>query len=232
MTRAVLGIDIAKDTFAVALLHDSHCEQASFPNTSAGMQKLLIWLRKRKLTHVHACMEATGTYGEALALTLYQAGHVVSVVNPARIAAEASSQLARNKTDAVDAQLIARFCLKEEPRAWTPPTPEMRGLRALVRHLADLQAMRQAEANRLQAGNHPAAVQQTLEEHLAFLAQQIDQLRQQIDAHIESHPDLKRQRDLLVSIKGIGRRTAALSSTSSMPERTTAIASSASTAAT
>jgi transposase len=53
-------------------------------------------------------------------------------------------------------------------------------------------------------------VQQTLEDHLAFLAQQIDQLRQQIDAHIARHPDLKRQRDLLVSIKGIGRRTAAL----------------------
>jgi transposase len=68
-----------------------------------------------------------------ISLTLYQAGHLVSVVNPARIAAYANSQLARNKTDAVDAQLIARFCLKEEPRATTPPTPEVRDLRALVR---------------------------------------------------------------------------------------------------
>jgi transposase len=210
MLRAVLGIDIAKDTFAVALLHDSCCEQASFPNTPNGMQKLLSWLRKRKIGQVHACMEATGTYGEALALTLYQAGHVVSVVNPARIAAYAKSQLARNKTDPMDAQLIARFCLKEEPRAWTPPTPEVRELREMVRHLDDLQAMGQAEANRLHASTHPQAVQQALEEHLAFLSQQIEQLRQQIDAHIACHPDLKRQRDLLVSIKGIGRRTAAL----------------------
>src|SRR5438552_6759146 len=155
MTHAILGIDIAKDTFAVALLHDTHCEQGSFPNTTAGMQKLLTWLKGRKVAHVHACMEATGTYGEALALTLYEAGHTVSVVNPARIAAYAKSQLARNKTGAVDAQLIARFCLKEEPPAWSPPTPEIRDLRALVRHLEDLQAMRQAEANRLQPGSHP-----------------------------------------------------------------------------
>jgi len=210
MTPAVLGIDIAKDTFAVALLHNSHCEQAAFSNTPSGMHKLLTWLKGRKGAHLHACMEATGTYGEALALFLYQVGHTVSVVNPARIAAYAKSQLARNKTDGVDAQLIARFCLKEEPRAWTPPTPEVRDLRALVRHLADLQAIRQAEANRLQAGSHPQAVQQTLEDHLAFLAEQIDQLRQQIDAHIDSHPDLKRQCALLVSIKGSGRRTAAL----------------------
>jgi len=82
---------------------------------------MLTWLRKRKLAQVHACMEATGAYGEALALALHEAGHTVSVVNPARIAAYAKSQLARNKTDAVDAQLIARFCLKEEPPAWSHP---------------------------------------------------------------------------------------------------------------
>lgn len=86
----------------------------------------------------------------------------------------------------------------------------MHDLRALVRHLEDLQAMRQAEANRLQAGTHPALVQQALNEHLTFLSQQIAQLRIQIDAHIDQHPELRRQRDLLVSIKGIGQRTAAL----------------------
>ena len=80
----------------------------------------------------------------------------------------------------------------------------------MVRHLDDLQAMRQAEANRLQASTHPQAVQQALEDHLAFLSQQIEQLRQQIDAHIACHADLKRQRDLLFRIKGIGQRTAAL----------------------
>ena len=209
MTHAVLGIDIAKETVAVALLQDTRLEQATFPNTPDGATKLLTWLHKRKLTHVHACMEATGAYGEALALALHDAGHIVSVVNPARIAAYAKSQLARNKTDAVDAQLIARFCQKEEPPAWTPPAPEIRDLRALVRYLADLQVMRQAEANRLQAGSHPAAVQQALKEHLAFLAQQIEAVDTQINSHISQHPELRRQRDLLISIKGIGPRTAA-----------------------
>jgi transposase len=210
MTRTVLGIDIAKETVAVALLDGTRLEPATFPNTPEGAVKVLTWLDKRKVAHVHACMEATGTYGEALALALHEAGHTVSVINPARIAAYAKSQLARNKTDAVDAQLIARFCLKEEPPAWIPPAPEVRDLRALVRYLADLQAMRQAEANRRQAGSHPAVVQHALEDHLAFLSQQIAQVHTQIDAHIDQHPELRRQRDLLVSIKGIGERTAAL----------------------
>jgi transposase len=210
MLQTVLGIDIAKDTLAVALLSAKGLEQASFANTPQGAAKLLVWLTKRKVVQVHACMEATGTYGENLALALHQAGHMVSVVNPTRIAAYAKSQLARNKTDAVDAQLIARFCLKEQPRLWTPPAPEVRELRALVRHLEDLQAMRQAEANRMEAQTHPEVVQQALQEHLAFLAQQITRLRAQINEHIKRHPELRRQRDLLVSIKGIGERTAAL----------------------
>ncbi len=210
MTRTVLGIDIAKETVAVALLDGTRLEPATFPNTPEGAVKVLNWLHKRKVAHVHACMEATGTYGEVLALALHEAGHTVSVVNPARIAAYAKSQLARNKTDALDAQLIARFCLKEEPPVWTPPAPQVRDLRALVRYLEDLQAMRQAEANRLQAGTHPEAVQQALHDHLAFLDQQIAQVHTQIAAHIDQHPELRRQRDLLVSIKGIGERTAAL----------------------
>ena len=134
MTSAIVGIDIAKDILDVALLVDNHLEQTTVANTSEGTTKLLSWLRKHKVNHVHACMEATGTYGEALALALHDAGHSVSVVNPARIAAYAKSHLARNKTDALDAQLIARFCLKEEPPPWKPPHPNC----AICAHLCTI----------------------------------------------------------------------------------------------
>jgi transposase len=137
------------------------------------------------------------------------AGHRVSVVNPAQIAAYAKSQLARNKTDAADAALIARFCQKEQPRAWTPPAPEILSLRSLVRHLDALQQMRQQEANRLEPASIAEMVRVTIQAHLAFLDAQITQVTAQIDAHIEAHADLRHQRDLLVSIKGIGPRTAA-----------------------
>lgn len=209
MPGAVLGIDVAKDTVAVALLTDGQTYQASFPNTADGAAKLLAWLQKRRVGQVHACMEATGSYGEELALALHAAGHLVSVVNPSRIAAYAKSQLARHKTDEVDALLIARFCLKEQPALWTPPRPAVRELRALVRHVDALQAMRRMELNRLQAGQHPPAVAAALQAHLDFLAAQISALQAEIDAHIDADPELKRQCRLLVSIKGIGQRTAA-----------------------
>src|SRR5919199_5624773 len=115
MPIPALGIDVAKDTLAVALLTDGQTSQASFPNTADGAAKLVAWLQKRCVGQVHACLEATGTYGEEVALALHAAGHLVSVVNPSRIAAYAKSQLARHKTDEVDALLIARLCLKEQP---------------------------------------------------------------------------------------------------------------------
>jgi transposase len=209
MQQPVLGIDVAKATLAVCLLLATGTHRSEFANTAVGHQQLLAWLRKHKLTQLQACLEATGTYGEDVALALHEAGHVVSVVNPARIAAYAKSQLARTKTDPSDAALIARFCAKEQPPAWSPPAPEVRELRALVRHLEALRQIRQQEANRLSSGSPSPLVAQAVQEHLAFLDHQITDLIAQIDQHIDKHPDLKEQRDLIATIKGIGPRTAA-----------------------
>jgi transposase len=101
-----------------------------------------------------------------------------------------------------------RYCQREQPAAWQPPAPELRELRALVWHLDTLLQQRQAEHNRLEAGGHPAAVRQAIQAHLTFLSEQIDAVEQQIEEHFEQHPDLKRQRELLDSIKGIAVRTA------------------------
>jgi transposase len=114
-----LGIDISKAKFDIALLRDDgKLRHKVFPNTEAGFQQLSAWLSKHKALPVHACMEATGTYGEALASYLHRAGHLVSVVNPAIIKAFASTLLSRTKTDKRDASLIARYCLQHHPPAW------------------------------------------------------------------------------------------------------------------
>ncbi len=86
-------------------------------NTEEGFENLKQWLAKQGANRVHACCEATGTYSDAIALFLHEQGHVVSVVNPAQIAAYAQSQLSRTKTDALDAKLIARYCEREQPAA-------------------------------------------------------------------------------------------------------------------
>jgi transposase len=128
-----LGIDISKET---ALLSDRGEATKVFPNGQRGFEQLSGWLRNRHVEDVSICMEATGSYGEALALYLHGLGHRVSVVNPARIKAFAQSELLRTKTDAVDAALIARFCKSQAPEPWIPAAsgnPRFTGADAALR---------------------------------------------------------------------------------------------------
>lgn len=213
MDRAV-GIDVSKDSLDVAVWRSGKgVEAARFENAAGGWRSLRHFLKKRQMQGARVCLEATGTYGEAVAEYLYAQGYGVSVVNPARIKAYAASQLQRNKTDQMDATLIADFCRTQEPPLWTPPAPAWRELRALVRHLEDLEADRQRQENRRHALQHSAQpsaqVLSNLEAQLHLLQQQIEQVKTALQAHIDQHPDLKRERDLLVSIKGIGALTAA-----------------------
>jgi transposase len=211
MTEPTLGIDIAKLKFNVCLINPSgKLKHKLFPNTFSGFEQLSEWLSKQGSERVHACMEATGTYGEALALFLYLAGHTVSVTNPAAIKAFAGSRLSRTKTDRVDAELIARFCLAQEPAAWTPLPQEVRELQALVRRLEALIEMRVMEENRLSSGIAVDSVRQSVAELLNHLNEQIKRTEELIRQHINHHPTLKRQSQLLDSIPGIAATTAAL----------------------
>ncbi len=181
-----------------------------FANARHGFEQLVAWLVSHQVGSFHVCLEATGSYGEALALHLHEAGYRVSVVNPAAVKAFAASRLTRTKTDKVDAELIARFCLAQQPEAWQPPLPQVRHLQALVRRLESLVEMRVAEENRLSSGISIDAVSYSLEEHIAYLIKEIKQTELMIRGHIDNHPDLKEQSDLLDSIPGIGQTTAAL----------------------
>ena len=207
----VLGIDVSKLNFDAALLEtstdggsQSRPKHKAFPNTLAGLERLAAWLGDRK---VHACLEATNTYGDALARFLHEKGHTVSVVNPARTKAFAQTQAARAKTDKADAALIARFCHMHQPAPWAPPLPEVAHLQALVRRLDALHEMRQMEKNRRDTA--PATLHTDLDEHIAFLETQIEKTRKAIQDHIDTTPTLKKQGDLLTSIPGIGTTTAA-----------------------
>jgi transposase len=210
-----VGIDVSQDSLDVAIVEtgDKPVHQAQFSNDAAGHKRLHHYLKKRVEQGAAVCLEATGSYGEAVIEYLYEQGYAVSVVNPARIKAYAASQLRRNKTDKLDAALIADFCRTQNPPRWTPPSPAWRELRALVRHLDDLENDRQRQHNRLHALRHSthqaATVQAHLQQQIDLLQQQIEQVKATIQQQIDHHPDLKREHELLISIKGIGDLTAA-----------------------
>lgn len=117
MKHNILGIDISKAKFDVALLASGGQQLAEFTNDAAGFKRLNKWVKRHQARQVHACLEATGRYGEDLALQLYGRGHKVSVVNPLRIKRYAASKLQRNKTDREDAQSHRRLLRHTAPAA-------------------------------------------------------------------------------------------------------------------
>ena len=89
----VLGIDVGKRDLHAVLLQGKRSASKSVPNSGAGIGQLQTWLTNRKIGRLHVCLEATGGWSEEVAIALNEAGHVVSLVNPARIKAFAQSEL-------------------------------------------------------------------------------------------------------------------------------------------
>ena len=205
----ILGIDIAKGKFDVALYSGKELvASGSFENNHRGFKKLSKWLAKKAKALTWACMESTGLYGDELAYYLYEAGHAVSIVNPVRIRKYTDSKLVRNNTDLIAAKAIADFCRTQEPPLWEPPAPEIRELKELTRRLNTLLEERTREKNRLASGIKNPIVIASIDRNVSFLNEQIDELEKEIQNHINRHPDLKRDQELLVSINGIGEKTA------------------------
>ena len=205
---AALGLDVGKYKISVALLHEGRKKDKTFPNDAAGHAAVVAWLKEHEVERVHACLESTGGFSEALATVLYDAGHVVSIVNPTRVKAFGKTEMVRTKTDKVDAALIARFCQLHRPAPWTPQPQNIRQIQALSRRLDGLIDMRAQEQNRFEAPGNVEAVQASICEAIKWFDAEIAKIEKQLQELIKDDPDLRNKRELLLSIKGIGERTA------------------------
>ncbi|MCW5207841.1 IS110 family transposase, partial [Desulfobulbus sp. US2] len=202
----ILGIDVAKAKLDIALRLPSGKHRSKvIPNTPDGFNTLTEWLKRHGADKVHACMEATGVYWESSAEFLVDAGHTVSVVNPAQIKAFGTASMVRTKTDKKDARLIAQFCAEKRPAQWEAPSEALKELRALVTRRDALEAMRTQERNRLHVAR--AAVLDGIEKHIEYLKEEIGGIDAEIKRKIDDDPELKQQWKLLDSIPGLGLKT-------------------------
>lgn len=207
-----MGIDVSKAKLDCCLLLDilSNKRRAkSVANTKIGIGDLLAWCTKQQVPvhELHAILEGTGVYHEQAALVLSDAGATVSIVNPAQVKDFGRSLGVRTKTDGVDSFVLARYGALLKPRAWTPPAQEARTLQALLSRREAIAQDLQRERNRLEkadATDTPPLIRQSLVDSITFLEKQLAKLQQEIDDHINQHPGLKADRDLLTSIPAVG----------------------------
>src|ERR1700743_1614962 len=117
----VVGIDVSKATLDVCvLLPDRRPTRRRVSNDQKGHAEILALLSQIGAQNALIALEATGPYSLAMATAAFEAGHPVAVFNPRRVLDFARAKGRRNKTDRVDATLIAEFALSHSPALWQP----------------------------------------------------------------------------------------------------------------
>lgn len=206
-----VGIDVSKDKFDVSLLDTSKPTRkgelrASYANQVQGFEHLL----KGLPTGAHCVLEASGAYYLPLAGYLYEHQVAVSVVNPLVIRRYGQMLLRRAKTDKADAQLIAHYAHSQQPPLWQPLPLYLSQSQQLQTLLEGYLKQRTMLKNQREAFQHSGIdnpdLYASLDRSLEQLEQEISQLEQKLAQLVGQHqgPLL----DKLVSIPGIGRKTA------------------------
>ena len=193
-----VGIDVAKAHLDIAVRPaGTHWR---VPNDDPGIAALLE--RLQALAPALVVLEATGGHEIPVASTLAGAGLSVAVVNPRQVRqfARAVGQLA--KTDILDAHLLARFAEAVRPDPRPVREAAARALSALVARRRQVVEMLVAEQQRL--STTPAALRDRVQEHIAWLRRERDELddevRDQLRQHAAWHADAER----LQSVPGVG----------------------------
>jgi transposase len=198
-----VGIDVSKDKFDVAIYGEKGCAEAA--NNKKGIAKLVRQMCDCKPELI--VVEASGGYEECLVLALFKAGLPVALVSPQRVRQYARAKGRLAKTDPLDAQLLAEYGKAIQPRLFVGKSEERKQLSALVGRRNQLNAMLQAEKNRLRAQS--GAIRTSLEQVISCLAAQLKQIDQEIRALLQAQTDLQAQEKILRTAKSVGPVTAA-----------------------
>ena len=193
-----VGIDVSKAQLDVAVRPSG--EPFSVTYDTNGITTVLAQLRPLHPTVI--ILEATGGLERPLLRALVDATLPVLVVNPRQVRdfAKATGQLA--KTDALDAQVLARFAEVIRPPLRVIPDAQTQELAALLARRRQVLAMQGAEENRLDRA--PARVRKRIEVHLRWLRAELARLDADLDEMIQQSPVWREREDLLQSVPGIG----------------------------
>lgn len=209
----VVGIDVSKDKIDCCWIRDLQNKKiktkAMKLTNRRNFAHVADWLErttKHPASEIKVVMEATGIYHEPIATYLHDAGFQVVVLNPAHVKAHAKSMASVHKTDKKDSFVIAHLGSVMPTELWQPAPLEVRQLKDLIARHDALSADLQREKNRLEKAEYSETsdiVMRSLKNMIVELELAIKDLTRDIDDHIDGHPHLKKDRQLLESIPGV-----------------------------
>ena len=194
-----VGVDVAKDHLDV--FHQNGRKVVRIANS---IKAITDWIAKQNASDIHVVMEATGGYETLLVDALHEADIPCSAVNAKRIKDFARSCGILEKTDAIDARIIAKFAQVMNPQPIEQPSDAVRLLKALsARRTQILQQLRQ-ESNR-QAQTHCDHARLLMDKAIEFYEQQLKEVDGLISEAIQQDEQAQQQAELLNTIPGVGK---------------------------
>jgi len=210
------GVDVSKETFDVALyqVDTRKAPHNKFPRTLKGCRECLNWVDKHLPVGHHPAlvMEATGGYSKELTkwfLTL-QPKLYISIAQPTRVYFFAKGEGWKNKTDAQDAIMLAKFGEVQKPPVYQPMSPAYEQLRALARERAAMVKEAIRQGNRNEIPSESPVAQKVREQLLLHLQGAVAGLEKTMAQVIEADPQLKKDCKRLQTVPGVGPVVAAV----------------------
>jgi len=213
MEREVfVGIDVAKAHLDVAFDGEESCTRYS--NDEAGVSKLVENLKARQVTLV--VLEATGGYQRLVLSELLAAGLSAVAVNPRQVRDFAKALGKLEKTDAIDAKILARFASTVRPASRPVVDDATQAFQALLARRRQLMEMLVAEKNRLHM-HRTKAVRKSIEAHVDWLKKQLRDTDKDLQDHLHNSSAWSPRLEILESVPGVGRITS-MTLLSELPE--------------
>lgn len=194
-----VGIDVSKARLDVHVRPTGEAFQVA--RDEEGLAALVA--RLRLLAPKLIVLEATGGLQLRAAAVLAASGLPVAVVNPRQVRdfARATGRLA--KTDALDAEAIARFAEAVQPEPRPLPDAETDRLNGLIVRRRQIVEMMTAEKNRRHQVTRPD-LKADLDAHLEWLGKALNRIDEDLDNAVRSSPIWRAKEELLKSVPGIG----------------------------
>jgi transposase len=210
-----VGIDVGKEQVDICWLRDivsGKKKTKRFNNQPEAFAEITHWLTKQTQVRpekIIITLEATGVYHEALIYFLHDRHFQLIVSNPGKAKKFAQSIGLIHKTDKSDAMMLARYGYSQPSGItfWKPEPPEIRQLKAMMRRLEALEKDYQREKNRFEASKISDVcdrVLTSLVDMMTVIEMEIKALKLAIDDHISQYPALHKNKQLLLTIKGVG----------------------------
>jgi len=199
----ICGVDVSKARLDGWIEGSGH---QSFPNSQEGIAALAAWVADQGVALI--VMEASGGIEQGPYLALWRQGCPCAIANPKAVRRFAEAMGHLEKTDRIDAEVIAHYAAARRLKPTLPPSAEQQRLTALATRLRQVSADLGVQKQRLHSTRVPQAMA-SLRKTIAFFTAEANEIVTQIAALIETDPLWQALDRTFRSVKGVAGRTVA-----------------------